>query len=129
MSLNWHVGNIKDHKTLCFVGEGDKARLHGVTYSLIHATMAVDLGVITEKNLEEWLWRLEFLRVIGKGDWLLEEAGARSFTAEEVRAHVGLRTNVIDTKRPAFLKRWVKVLEMNVDDTLTFRKRKAATAA
>lgn len=129
MSLDWDIGKVVNRETLCYIGEGDKCKLNPVTFSLIHATMAVDLGKISKENVAEWLWRLEFLEAIRKGDWLLTDEGARSFTRDEVAAHIGLRTNVCDTKRPAFIKRWLKIIERDVDSTVHRMQAKAIAQA
>lgn len=120
MSLNYDLKNVADFKTKCFYKGRTDGRLQPVTQALVFATMAVDLGAITEKNVNEWRWRLEFLRSIGHGDWVYENDKSRSFTSDEVRAHIGLRTNVCDTKRPAFMKRWMRELERDVDGRLSY---------
>jgi hypothetical protein len=121
MSLDWQIGDIKDWKAVCKQQDGT---LSPITHGLIWMTMLVDLGGITEKNFEEWLWRLEFYHRIeedfqGDYDVLVEDdVGKRwvskPFTAEDIRRHIGLRTNVLDTTRAAFVKKLVDKLKRDV---------------
>ena len=117
MSLNWSLDKIANYKDLCWRPElddegnqvidadGDKrVRLEPITDCLIWGTMCVEIGRITEKNYEEFHRRLVEADEVGiapsinyfdqtakngKGAWL-----SRIPTLEEVRAHIGLSTNV-----------------------------------
>lgn len=59
MSLNWNLTGIKNYEHLCWRedGNGEKT-MNPVTHSLIFATMAVDMGEITEKNWKEFWTRI-----------------------------------------------------------------------
>lgn len=110
MSLNFKLDKIKDYKTLCWVRlDADGEKLNPVTDGLIWSTMSIGLGEITEKNINEWLVRLQFSdKLFGT---LLIKAGEngerveRPITREELVAHIGLRTNVTNETRAKWMKR------------------------
>ena len=100
MALNWNLSDIKDSKDMCWVqGEdGDKDDknyyLHPVTNSLIWATLIIGMGSITEKNHKEFHLRSLDLQKADGYQPLTENGEPRTFTYEEVKAHIGLKTNV-----------------------------------
>jgi len=71
--------------------------LNPITNMLIWATLEIGIGDITEKNYHEFWMRMAMcdgihgFRVIEIQDG---ETTRRSITLEEVRQHIGLRTNV-----------------------------------
>jgi hypothetical protein len=72
--------------------------------------MSVDLGSITEKNLEEWVFRLWFQR-----DTLRHVVIDDEVTPEVIRGWlrrwIGLSTNVLNLSRQKWLARVTKILE------------------
>ena len=90
MSLNWNLSKIADYRTVCLreVEPGvDELRTN--THNLIWMTMAVGMGTITPKNLDEWQFRLA---VLNRLDDQPEMYAA--LTREVLEAHIGLQTNV-----------------------------------
>jgi hypothetical protein len=88
---------------------------------LIQSAGWVGIPRVTEANVEEWLWRFEFLRRMGS-----KEAGCRVFerkgdvifepiTPQILRRWVGLWTNWSDISRHAFVKRQYEDLERMCD--------------
>jgi hypothetical protein len=84
-----------------WVGEGQTAieRVSPTTFCLIFAAMVVQLGEITEANVDEWFRRLSTLenthgayRTRRDGDLNMPHP----YTLDEVRAHIGLCVNVAD---------------------------------
>lgn len=76
-----------------------------VTNTMIWATIAVDMGAITEKNWEEFAERLEAyqqLRGALMQRWDGSAIADRPLTAEEVRERIGLKTNVTTTTKRQF---------------------------
>lgn len=59
MSLNWNVERVKDHDSVCWIKRDQGKEMNPVTKALIYATMAVELGAITEKNKNEFFIRLD----------------------------------------------------------------------
>ena len=98
MALNWNLSGIKDSKKLCWVQNDEALVLHSVTNSLIWATLIVGMGSITEKNHKEFHLRCLDLQKADGYQPLTEisdgEGDPRTFTYEEVKAHIGLKTNV-----------------------------------
>ena len=78
------------------------------TQLLVFATMALDIGEVTEDNVEEWYWRAQFL------DALSNEDTYAVLTREFVRRHIGLWVNVRTEKRASFIARHVKRHKENV---------------
>lgn len=103
MALRWDIREIDDHKKLCYTENDDGTfNVHPVTDNLIWGTMAVELGGITEENAQEFYIRL------------CEYAAASGFdvppvSLEDVRRHIGLKTNVGSTK-PGKWAQWRKKL-------------------
>ena len=107
MSLNWNVSKIANHKELCYAGE----RLNPITEALIWHCLALGLKGIDAKNVEEFFLRAEFhAKVFGAPlRWLAHERGQkdieRNFTLADIKAHIGLATNVTNETRKAWFKR------------------------
>jgi hypothetical protein len=118
MALHWDLSKIKDYKDICWIEDGANKRLNYITESIIWTTIIVDLGEITEKNLDEWRWRLAFLSQFDQGLLIIEDSKPRNPTKEELTAHIGLSTNVSTRTRREFIKRWVDVLSRNADRAL-----------
>lgn len=122
MSLNWSLTKIKDHKTVCYEYREKSAEygifesgdcMKALTDALIWATMAVDIGEITEKNAEEFHWRVKELEETYNQPFLryLDDNGEvqkRPITLEEVRAHIGLSTNVMTISRKQWIAKMLK---------------------
>lgn len=103
MSLDWDITRIKDYETTCFVAkpvEGGEREMRSVTKALIYTTMGVDLGRITEKNYREFHWRYRVLCAV--------DNRPPSITVDDVKAHVGLSVNVIDTTTHQFMSKLAK---------------------
>lgn len=117
MSLNYNIGNVKDYRKL----KDSDGRLNVVTETLVFSTMSVDIGSIEEKNIGEWCWRLAYLRAMGLGREIpLNDEGKRDITLDELRRHIGMRTNVITTSRAEFCKRWSAYLRREADAAVRY---------
>lgn len=106
MSLNYDFGGIDKSVRLTVApndGMGYKvgeAFMNPVAKSLIFVTMALGMGEITEANYKDFYKRLRFFEAL-HGPLLQYEGveGAESlankrFTIHDIKAHIGLRTNV-----------------------------------
>lgn len=113
MSLDFRLNNIKDFQTVCWEWrtpgvEKDGKKLNPLTEGLIWSTMAIGLGEITEKNIDEWMARLAITdKLFGTMSvkWDGEKKIEMPYTREELVMHIGLTTNVTNEKRPSWLKR------------------------
>jgi hypothetical protein len=109
------------------VGEGDDKRLHPVTHALIWATMAVDLGEITSKNIDEWMFRLEALELIGSAimtRWEGEKPFPHTPARHELQQRIGLRTNVADITRAQFLNKIKAIVKDKANDHVRWAQDK-----
>lgn len=87
--------------------EGEQ-RWHAVTDFLICTSMAVDLGEISEKNVDEWCFRLGLLRLTTAGDFKGDVRGGLGdfkLNRNDIVNHVGMRTNVTTKTRANWLAR------------------------
>ena len=107
MSLNWNISEIKDSDALCWREVNGETQLAPTTECMIWATMIVDIGEITEKNAMRFAERLyQWETIVGT----ISSDGER-LTFADVKAHIGLRTNVITTSDAKWRKRISSKLE------------------
>jgi hypothetical protein len=113
MALHWSIARVKDWQQLA---EDDEQRK--ITEAVVWAALVYDLSGVTEKNVDEWLFRQEFARHI---DDFYPITRPRSqdhkrdvFTRTELERRIGLSTNVTNTSRAAFQK---KLVDKVVGDT------------
>jgi hypothetical protein len=122
MSLNWNLSKIANKDTVCFTQHEDGQRLTGLTHALIWATIAVDLGQITAKNITEWQIRLQMIAVAyGDPAW-------GEITRQQLEAHIGLSTNVSNTTRTKFLRKIALVMEREATAKARYATQESAAA-
>lgn len=98
MPLNWDVSRIPENIRTITTSDG-QVQMNPVTNTIIMLSMVVGLGEITEKNWPTFFERLAILQDID-GPFLHNvrsekgEAAPIWITDEDVRNHIGLRTNV-----------------------------------
>ena len=83
----------------------ENEKWHAVSDHLIWMTMAVDLGEISESNLDEWEFRLGLLQRINGADLGMKGNPRIYITREDLENHIGLSTNVADLTRNQWLTR------------------------
>ena len=91
---------------------------------LIWATIVVDLRDITVKNLDEWIFRLRFLRHT-RG----HSGNVLSLTRADIEPFVGLTTNVGGLTRARWMRKVCKNVELDVERALRIERDKALKAA
>ena len=98
MSLNWSITDIKNWEAVSMKEEngieGNK------TEALIWACMAVDLGSITKKDVDEFFFRVETWEKL-RGSFLCDY----TMTREDIERRIGLSTNVSNVTRTKWLKK------------------------
>jgi hypothetical protein len=100
---------------------------------LIEAPAIVGLARVTEANIEEWLWRFEYLRtMLGRdiGCLIFTRNGKRVYdnvTPQILRRWVGLWTNWSDITRHAFVRQWQERLERDCDSSVRLLMKSATT--
>ena len=93
MSLDFDLGPIMNDSERKHLARDKQGNLTGLAQTLIFASMFVDIGVITEDNIDEfyrrcWLYEHGLSALRSKGD------DPVYITRDEVASFVGLRTNV-----------------------------------
>ena len=132
MSLNWDLTKIENSEDLCWKPSKTdigKVEMSGVTEVLIWGTMIVSLGKITANNYKDFHRRLiEFQVVTGNGMLSATTADGertnRMPTLQEVKAHIGLSTNV----SPKTSRQWTSYIGQIVKETASDRIRKEEEA-
>jgi hypothetical protein len=115
MSLNFELGGIENWKSL----HDEKNQPLPKTRDIIFSTISAGIGVITEKNYVEF-----YLRVAA-ADAMSQWPKGEPITLDDVKRHIGLRTNV--TFEPA--GKWFKrILDADISE-IQYRIRRDAEAA
>ena len=120
MSLDWSIAECENWEELKSDEEWP------ITEAIVFATMIVDLGRITEKNVDEFFTRLVMAEsVCGKQlyMWDDEKRYKKSLlTYSAVRRRIGLNTNVSDKSRAQFDKRMAATLRDISSRQLSYQK-------
>jgi len=119
MSLDFSFKKIANYKEACYgpalekdeptrgLSKGDRP-IDGTLHTLIWATLAVGLGTITEKNVDEWRFRIAALDVVGANPFwrFADDVGVKSIHGiesyvperDEIARFIGLETNAFPEK-------------------------------
>jgi hypothetical protein len=125
MALNWNLSKIANNDAVCFSytdGDNGPRRLRQITENLIWATIAVDLGEITAKNVDEWRFRLNCIALV------YADASWAEITREDIAKHIGLSTNVSSRTRKQFVAKMAKALEREAADKVRYETQESAAA-
>lgn len=129
MSLDYNLSEIENWQELCVRPESEKEEWHITplkpkTHALVWASMLIEMGTITEKNVDEWDFRLRCIYRLDLGP----TSPKNKPTREDIEKHIGLRMNVRTLPRNQFMTRCKKMLEQAVKDEIWRDNRKAASA-
>lgn len=103
MSLNWDSSR-------CNAGDTPANEVeNGWRECLIFGSICIDIGVITDENVDEVLFRYRFLEQIGRS------ITTSPMTREAIQRWVGLRTNVINMTRAKWVNKITKRLAEEVE--------------
>lgn len=132
MSLNWDVSKVSEDVRLVADPDGGEPVMNPVTNALIWATMAVGIGEITEKNVEEFYTRLHVWE-IALGPYLsdTDKDGNRKpylMTPTDVQNHIGLVANVAYESTAKFRAKVMRNLEGIASDRWYAFKREQVAA-
>ena len=106
MSLNWSVEKCTfDRDSDLQAANADR---------LIWETLAVDLGSIEEKNLDEWVFRMAVLHTLRNR--INDSFGP--VTKDFLRPYIGLYTNVSKTTRAKFMNKCKDMLQRDAMDAI-----------
>ena len=115
MALNWDIREVANQKEVCWIGEGDQYRLNPVTDAVIWYTLALDIGDLSEANLDEFVFRMRTYDRLFSPLLTGPDGEDRKLTYAEVRAHVGLHTNVSKVARNSWMKRMIANFSLETD--------------
>lgn len=112
MALVWSTKKVQGADALCYADGPENPRekcLKPATEQLIWLCLELDLMEISEKNLEEWLFRLEVARALDS----VETRPCRRTLPDlaTLRAHIGLCTNVAPKTRAKYMAKVRRLLE------------------
>lgn len=99
MAINWDIRDVNNHDEVCLYLDGEEKCIKNTTRAIIFGCLATGIGEITEKNWSEWYARYKF--------WCQAAALGTMITAQDVKNHIGLKTNVFPKEtRAKFLKKF-----------------------
>lgn len=119
MSLDFDLTGIENYETVCWVETEHGKRMNPLTEGIIFMTMSTGIGEITEKDVVEFWARARVW------DTMLGVAPDACVTLDQVRAHIGLKTNVFPRESEA---KWSQRIREYALRTLRDYKREAARA-
>lgn len=134
MSLNYNLTSIKQFDKLCYkrdnaVPKEQWTDNHGwlmnpITNGIIWLTIAVEMGEITEQNVNEFYWRMKFIEKFQQYKILIttrkDGKPGRGFnpSLNDIIRHIGLKTNVSTKTRGQFLTTQIKKMSEMLDESL-----------
>lgn len=128
MSLDWSIERVQDFESRCWrpspMAE-DKSKNRVVlevdTEALVWAAMMIDVGSIRRTNIDEWHFRIEYLKRL-EIEWHSIWDGKKSIptypTYDQIADHIGLSTNVSTVARQKWIKRIARGLEREVERSI-----------
>lgn len=135
MSLNFDVTKCNlgdDYKWLAKaddptqgIKKGDEL-MHPVTNALIWGCMGIGIGKITAENYEEWYGRFELQERLFSRSLLKSDGTHYVITLADVKAHIGLTTNVFPKRSDA---EFLKQLRSTVVEEAVRKEKMAAERA
>lgn len=110
MSLDFNYKNVKNADEVMF-NENDEMK--PLSTAMVYATLVTGINEITEENWKEFYARVHLWEK-ARGNYVTMGDGTPHFiTPEEVKEHIGLKTNVMTHTRHQFLK---KVIDTILND-------------
>jgi hypothetical protein len=114
LALHWSIERVRDWKE---IAEDDEQRK--ITEAVVWAALVYDLSSITEKTIDEWLFRQEFARRVDDFYPIIrprsQDHKRDLFTRAEIERRIGLGTNVTTTSRAAFQKKLIDKVVSDVN--------------
>ena len=104
MSLDFSFEDIKDYKTVCFDNDVEEGHNNDLD-CLIWGCLMLDMKGITEQNIQEWVFRLNFIKETGGYLWKNHEGENWWPNMGTLEKYTGLRTNVKQTTRKQYIKK------------------------
>lgn len=111
MSLRWNTEKCRPPQA-----NGDEEAIFRT--SLIYLTLGLDLGSVTEDNVDEWLWRIWHQKTAGLEYFDVPEGMTPQVLRAMIARWVGLYTNVPSKPRKEYLRRASQVLADRTSEEL-----------
>jgi hypothetical protein len=110
MPLTWDMHSVKDVENL----HSDDHEW-AISESLIWASIGVDLGSITEDNVDDWVFRLALIQKID-GAYMRLNGKPLFLVREHVERRIGLRVNVVNMTKTKWINKLLNNRDINVID-------------
>lgn len=128
MALHWNLKACDQSACWNKDKDGDDL-MTPLAHGLIWATMVVGLNEITEKNLQEWCWRLNLEISVHGERAMLRKVNGERYNESDLRPFVGLNTNASSRTRKQYLAISIKHLEQDHTRDETARQEKSRAEA
>ena len=100
MALHYDFTKIENYEPVCWQENGN---IQPVTDALVWLTVGCELGEITEENYRDFFARIKVFEKLF-GAFLYGEDGKDSYLTEDnIKAHIGLTTNVLNKSFESFM--------------------------
>jgi hypothetical protein len=129
MALHYDLSGIENNQTVCYSegGAGNDVYMNPVTKAIVLMMMVIEVGEIKTDNVPEVFSRISiFERINGNSVYDVVD-GVRKphyITLEDVKNHIGLKTNAPNSSRNEFLKKCKDWLKRDLEGTFSDTKRK-----
>jgi hypothetical protein len=90
---------------------------------LIWGSIALDLGSVTEENVDEWYFRFKFCEQIGRA------VTTHPMRRDVIKRWVGLSMNVVTLTRKKWMKKIMDNVERDVRDDIYLENQKVLKSA
>lgn len=113
MSLDWNLGKIDNFKEKCYNDDS----LNPMTEALIFSTMIVGLNEISEKNVDEFYFRIalfESLFTTMLKTWENDEPVSVFIERDDIVNHIGLWTNASSMTNAQYRKHVLNEFEVSL---------------
>lgn len=105
MPLTWDVSKIADHDEVTTLQTEQGAIWHPKTEALVWLSMSTGIATITEQNSDEVYARINLIERV-RGAMLGTNGESLFIEPEDVRKHIGLRTNASRLTKSQFLNQF-----------------------
>jgi hypothetical protein len=129
MALHYDLTGIENHNTVCYSDghEGNDVYMNNVTKTIVLLMMVIEVGEIKPDNVPEVFARISvFERISGNSVYDVVD-GVRKphyISLEDVKSHIGLKTNAPNSSRSEFLKKCKDWIKRDLDGTFSDTKRR-----
>ena len=107
MALNWDITKCNNMEALQSDTEWP------VTNAVIWSTLAVEIGDLTEKTVNEFYARVKLWETVNGALTYTKDGADYFITLEDLRKRIGLSTNVSNLPRGKWLKRIERIIAEN----------------